>query len=369
MNDVNRLFEDNFIDMLQKYPDAVNDKKKFIGLLKDYFPEHQMQVNLISNLFAMGIAEDIQNTASISNAFAFRFVKSMVDNYGVSRMNADWAVSVWCVGYGAKILGKNCEITLKKQGSGPIIREEKSASGQQYGDLFTYTKSMQGNGLGVTGFNGSKKDTIIFQNRSNNTAVIEICDEVFKGEQIEEAIITDGIAYIGKKAFADCNKLHQVVLPMSIKEIGDGAFEDCSSLKSVSLPMQLEKLGAASFRRTGLKTISFPKSIYWVGEELLEGCETLETVSIPENIDRVPDKMFEGCLNLKKVSLHEKLDAIGNRAFFGCGRLDFMVIPDSVKSIGEDAFTGTDKQFIIQCSFGSYAEEYCRKNKIKYQLV
>ena len=27
------------------------------------------------------------------------------------------------------------------------------------------------------------------------------------------------------------------------------------------------------------------------------------------------------------------------------------------------------KQFIIQCSFGSYAEEYCRKNKIKYQLV
>lgn len=63
MNDVNRLFEDNFIDMLQKYPDAVNDKKKFIGLLKDYFPEHQMQVNLISNLFAMGIAEDIQNTA------------------------------------------------------------------------------------------------------------------------------------------------------------------------------------------------------------------------------------------------------------------------------------------------------------------
>ena len=35
----------------------------------------------------------------------------------------------------------------------------------------------------------------------------------------------------------------------------------------------------------------------------------------------------------------------------------------------QDAFTGTDDMFIVQCSFGSFAEQYCRKNKIKYQLV
>lgn len=365
----NRLFEDNFINMLQRYPDAVKDKKVFIGLLKDYFPEQQMQVNLISNLFAMGIAEDIQNTASISNAFAFRFVKAMVDNYGVNRINADWAVSVWCVGYGAKILGKNCEITLKKQGSGPAIKEEQSSSGKQYGDLFTYTRSMQGNGLGVTGFNGAKKDTVIFQNRANNVPVIEICDSVFSGQQIEEAILTEGISFIGKKAFSECEKLHQVVLPISMKEIGDHAFENCTSLKSISLPMQLEKLGAASLKRTGLRSIIFPKSLYWIGEEALSNCEELTDIVIPENIDRIPDKMLESCIKLKKVSLHEKLSAIGNRAFWGCNMLDFIVIPDSVQSIGEDAFTGTDKQFIVQCSFGSYAEQYCRKNKIKYQLV
>ena len=79
--------------------------------------------------------------------------------------------------------------------------------------------------------------------------------------------------------------------------------------------------------------------------------------------------MFEDCTALKKVELHEKLNVIGERAFFGCSSLDFIIIPDSVQQIGQDAFTGTDKQFIIQCSFGSFAEEYCRKNKIKYQLV
>lgn len=79
--------------------------------------------------------------------------------------------------------------------------------------------------------------------------------------------------------------------------------------------------------------------------------------------------MFENCRNLKKVELHENLREIGERAFFGCSSLDFLIIPDSVNQIGQDAFTNTDKQFIIQCSFSSYAEEYARKNKIKYQLV
>lgn len=363
------LFEQEFESMLQQYRTCIDDKRKFTGLVKDFFPEQAKNVNLLLIAYNMGIAEDLNKTSQINNTFAYRYVKQLVDDFGISRINADWIVSVWCVCYGAKVLGKSCDINLQKQGNGPAIKEEQTSSGQQYGDLFTYTRSMQGNGLGVTGFNGRKKDTIIFQNRSNNSAVIEICDEVFRGEQIEEAIITEGISYIGKNAFLECQKLHQVVLPMSIKEIGDGAFEGCTNLKSVSLPMQLEKLGTASFKRTGLKAIAFPKSIYWVGDEVLAGCEELTTVSIPENIDRIPDKMFECCLNLKKVSLHERLDAIGNRAFFGCSTLDFIIIPDSVKSIGEDAFTGTDKQFIVQCSFGSFAEEYCRKNKIKYQLV
>ena len=95
----------------------------------------------------------------------------------------------------------------------------------------------------------------------------------------------------------------------------------------------------------------------------------LGEISIPENLGRIPDRMFQGCESLKKVRLHEKLGVIGERTFFGCSSLDFIVIPDSVQQIGTDAFTGTDDMFIVQCSFGSYAERYCRKNKIKYQLV
>ena len=331
--------------MLRQHQASLDDRKKFTALVKDLFPDQAKNVNLLLMAYNMGIAQDIQSASHINNTFAFRYVKQLMDDFGMSRVNADWIVSVWCFCYGGKVLGKACDISIQKQGRGPAIQGEQSSSGRSYG------KSRKGKGLAVTGFRGDKNKTIIFQNRTGNTPVVEIADDSFSNSPTEEAILTEGIAYIGRNAFSGCNKLHQVVLPISIEEIEDSAFENCSSLKSISLPMALKR------------------SVFWLGDGLVADCQSMEHVTIPENIGGIPDRMFEGCTNLKKVELHEKLGAIGERAFFGCSSLDFIVIPDSVKQIGQDAFTNTDKQFIIQCSFGSYAEEYARKNKFKYQLV
>lgn len=355
--------------MLRQHQASLDDRKKFTALVKDLFPDQAKNVNLLLMAYNMGIAQDIQTASHINNTFAFRYVKQLMDDFGMSRVNADWIVSVWCSCYGGKVLGKACDISIQKQGSGPAIQGEQSSSSKSYGDLFIYEKSRRGKGLAVTGFRGDKNKTIIFQNRSGNTPVVEIADDSFSNSPTEEAILTEGIAYIGRNAFSGCNKLHQVVLPISIEEIEDSAFENCSNLKSISLPMALKTIGNDALKGTGLRTIEIPKNVFWLGDGLLADCQSMEHVTIPENIGRIPDRMFEGCTSLKKVELHEKLGAIGERAFFGCSSLDFIVIPDSVKQIGQDAFTNTDKQFIIQCSFGSYAEEYARKNKFKYQLV
>lgn len=363
------MFEQDFEEMLRKYATALDDKKKFTALVKDLFPDQAKNVNLLLMAYNMGIAQDIQNTTRINNAFAYRYVKRLMDEFGLSRVNADWSVSVWCSCYGDKVIGKTCEISVQEQGTGPAIKEDQAASGTQYGDLFDYCRSRQGAGLAVTGFRGANKRTIIFQNKSGNTPVIEIADNSFCGEEVEEAIFTEGIAYIGRRAFAGCSRLHQAVLPVSMKEIGDGAFEECANVKSLSLPVQLERIGAAAFKNTGLKTLFIPKSVYWIGESVMAGCRELTQISIPENIERIPKSMFEDCIALKRVELKESLTEIGDHAFWGCRSLDLLVIPDTVKKIGQDVFTGTNKQFIIQCSFGSYAEEYARKNKIKYQLV
>lgn len=364
-----RIFEQDFEAMLRQYENSINNKRQFTALVKDIFPEEAKNINLILMAYNMGIAQDIQKANLLNNTFAFRHVKQLMDDYGISRVNADWIVSVWCSCYGNKVLGKACDISVQKQGGGPAIKDNKSSSGKSYGDLFVYEKSRRGNGLAVTGFRGDKNQTIIFQNRSGNENVIEIADNSFSKSSIEEAILTEGFKYIGLNAFSDCKKLHQVVLPVSVEEIENSAFENCNSLKSISLPMLLKTIGDAAFKGTGLRTLNIPKSVFWIGDDLLAECQSLEHIKIPDNIARITDRMFMNCSGLKKVELHEKLNAIGERAFFGCSSLDFIIIPDSVQQIGQDAFTGTDDMFIVQCSFGSFAEQYCRKNKIKYQLV
>ena len=363
------IFEQDFEEMLRNHQASLDNRKKFTALVKDLFPDQAKNVNLLLMAYNMGIAQDIQTASHINNTFAFRYVKQLMDDFGMSRVNADWIVSVWCSCYGAKVLGKGCDISVQKQGSGPAIQGEQSSSGKAYGDLFNYERSHKGKGLAVTGFQGNKSQTIIFQNRSGNIPVVEIADNSFRNSPTEEAILTEGIAFIGKNTFSGCDRLHQVVLPVSIEEIGDNAFENCGNLKSISLPLLLRTIGNEALKGTGLRTIEIPKRVFWIGDGLMADCKSLDHVKIPENIDRIPNRMFEGCTSLKKVELHENLSQIGDHAFFDCSSLDFLIIPDSVQQIGQDAFTNTDKQFIIQCSFGSYAEEYARKNKFKYQLV
>ena len=111
------------------------------------------------------------------------------------------------------------------------------------------------------------------------------------------------------------------------------------------------------------------KSVYWIGDGAFSDCKNLDGIEIRENINAIPAKMFQGCVNLKKIKLHEQLSGIGDYAFADCANLETIYIPDSVTAIGENAFEGVNEKFILMCSFGSYAENYARKKKLKYQFV
>ena len=76
------LFEQEFEKMLQQYQTSVNDRKKFSGLVKDFFPDQPKNANLLLMAYNIGIAEDIEKTSRINNTFAFRFVKQLMDDFG-----------------------------------------------------------------------------------------------------------------------------------------------------------------------------------------------------------------------------------------------------------------------------------------------
>lgn len=364
------MFERSFEQLLTAHSDAVEDKKKLAGLLKDFFPDKQMQVNLLSTVYSLGIAHDIQAAAQISNAFAYRYVKRLVDEYGISRLNADWAVSVWCVCYGQNTLGKKCDIKISqaKSGAAPaIVNESTTGSGKQYGDLFCYTKVPEG--LGVIGFSGTNKRTIIFSDRHSGLPVKRIMASSFASCEVEEVVMSEGMAAIETEAFKECVNLEQVIFPMSLREIGDSAFYGCESLITAALPMSLEQIGKYAFASSGVKTVTLPKTLYWIGEGAYSCCKRLKTILIPDNIISIPDKMLMGCESLSEVKLPESIDSIGISAFEGCTSLESMVIPDAVKTIGENAFANLHPKFTLLCQRLSAAEQYARAHNVRFQII
>ena len=364
------MFEREFEQILLNYRDALSVRSRFAGLVKDYMPGNPMQINLLINAYDLGIAQEIEKSPTINHAFAFRFVKRLVDEYGISRSNADWAVSMWCVCYGQNVLKKPCEIKLStgQKGAAPSIQEEKPGM-TQYGELFQYEKLSDNSGLAVTGFRGDNNRAIIFQNQYHNTPVVAIKEKAFMENTLEEAIITDGILRIEKQAFSGCSNLHQVIVPPTLKELGDSVFAGCASLRTIVLPESLEQIGAYAFSGTGLKAAQIPKSVYWLGEGVFSHCRNLSAFDIPANINIVPARLLQECDGIKKVNLHEQVIAIEDEAFSGCSNLMELYVPDTVQHIGMSVFDGVHDKFILLCGLGSYAERYAQTHKMKYQLV
>lgn len=341
------MFQDEFEKLINDYPETVNDKRKFTGLLKDSFPDNPMQINLIGSALALGIVQDIQNCSLINNSFAYRFVKRMVDELGVSRLNADWAVSVWCVCYGQNILKKECEIKISKgkSGTAPAIAADKDpGSNKKYNDLFRYAQTTEG--YGISGFSGQSNKTIVFPNKYNGATVKEIMADSFSGSDVENIVMSEGITVINERAFKGCTTLKQAVFSGTLEQIGQYAFSE-----------------------TGFKKIIIPQSVYWIGRGAFSQCKQLESVEFGSGMGSIPEEIFKGCDALTDIKLPGSIDSIGGGAFEDCISLQNITIPETVKDIGENAFTGVHPEFMIMCHRLSAAEQYARSCGIKFQII
>lgn len=77
---------------------------------------------------------------------------------------------------------------------------------------------------------------------------------------VKRVEIGAGITAIGSCAFANCDKLQEVVFQgTDLQEIGWGAFMNCQRLRTISLPQQLQKIETIAFANcTALTTVKIP---------------------------------------------------------------------------------------------------------------
>ena len=206
------------------------------------------------------------------------------------------------------------------------------------------------------------------------------------GTSITEVIIEEGVTFVGRSAFFNCENLKSVSLPSTLTVIGCNAFGSCISLENVTIPqsvLEIENLVFSSC--SSIKSIIIPENVIRIGSNAFALCENLSEITFPDNVAQIDgsafsstkwyynlpsgivyignilygykgtcpetvevkegtvciaDSAFEGS-NLKKVIIPASVDFIGHRAFANTNRLEEITIEDSDVTVYHSAFVGS----------------------------
>lgn len=202
---------------------------------------------------------------------------------------------------------------------------------------------------------------------------------------IRTLMLPNSVTSIGKRAFANCYNLENIVLSNQIEEISEGAFcVDKAALlskydwtdkdnkeitgkyiamRSVTLPEKLKKIGTKAFYCNVNMTWTnktLPFTLELIGESAFEECKQLTEVSIPSKTKEIGARAFYGCSNYTKLKdkiegyfvyeldknsgLHEidmtqanSLTNIGKQAF-SLNTITTCTIPDKVTVLPQGLF-------------------------------
>ncbi len=200
--------------------------------------------------------------------------------------------------------------------------------------------------------------------------VVTIDEEAAQGcDRLTSVTIPDSVTTIGNWAFAQCAGLTTVTIPDSVTTIGLGAFEQCAGLTTVTIPDGVTTIDNWAFYQcAGLTTVTIPDSVTCIRTGTFAQCAGLTTVTIPDGVTHIDSQAFEQCAGLTTVTIPDSVMYISDRAFYHCAGLTSVTIPAGVKIIGDGAFEDCPN-LVLTVAKGSYAEEYCVSNGLRYRYA
>ena len=175
--------------------------------------------------------------------------------------------------------------------------------------------------LMITKYTGS--DTVIEIPESyKNYKVTVIGASVFNGSKITEVTIPSSIKQIEDYAFSSCHSLTKVNLSEGLEILNNSVFFNCSELREIKLPSTLKEIGPSAFSGAALNNV-------------------------------LPDS--------------GKLTKIDEYAFYQSRELTDITIPACITSIPDNVFAECSKEVTIHGASGSYAQNYAKKNNLKFK--
>ena len=233
--------------------------------------------------------------------------------------------------------------------------------------------------------NFSSVDGVLYS--KDGKALIKVPED----RHIQEFVIPSGVTHIGDMCFNGCY-IQTITIPASVEKISPFAFGCVPTLWKFNVADDspyFKSVDGVLFSKDGKTLVSYPydnpRSAYVapdgvtsVGDRAFTSCVSLNTVSLPEGVETIGKGAFDCCYSLTTVALPQSLKKIDDGAFARCLGLRELRVPDGVTEIGTDVVIGFDSnefpglprlggKTTIRASKVSYAEEYAKKNELRFR--
>lgn len=136
--------------------------------------------------------------------------------------------------------------------------------------------------------------------------------ESFLGSHIRKVKLSKNLVDIPEKSFSYTHNLEEIEIPHNVKGIQSQAFYQ-SSLKKILLHDGLQCIESDAFAFTKIEKITFPDTIYYIGNRSFQNCHTLRIVNFPLSLKYIGDDAFKNA-QLMEVIFSSNVK-IGSRAF------------------------------------------------------
>lgn len=168
---------------------------------------------------------------------------------------------------------------------------------------FEFKVSEDGTFIELTKYNGNAKNLVI--------------PETIEGLPVE---VING--------FEENMKIKSVVIPSSAKVIRSFAFSGSASLEKVTLPEGLFLIDDYAFSRTGLTSVTLPKSLEYLDYQAFCGCDNLAEINIPDDAAFLLKNATECTVFLSELRKTDDL-------------FDLQVSDEMIALSGEEIFSGS----------------------------
>ena len=165
--------------------------------------------------------------------------------------------------------------------------------------------------------------------------------------------------YQGRRsAFYNCTSLTKIEIPASVETIGNNIFDGCTSLQTVTFDKgsKFKTIGSDVFSDcTSLTSIEIPASVEEIRGSAFFGCSSLKTVTFEKGSQLKTVDGFSNCTALTTVDMSActQVTRIEYRAFYEDSKLQlFKIGTRTPPSCGRNVFTGINSYSVLKVPAG-----------------